>query len=196
MRSSDRFEAALYQQVPSGGTAQEGHEFAGDLSVGSVAGHCGAEAADLLHLFRQWAEVVDTGGNLELADLLHADVGVTAGQRGTHQLLTLDLDRLALDLLADAQALEQLVSYEDAAGALGIGDSRRLQERRTQCRHRAHIRVSMAFGHAYANTLFGLNEKNRHVENARGAEQGEGLVGHDGQVHRLLVLDAFRNGLR
>src|SRR5262245_25006559 len=85
-------------------------------------GHDAArEHGELLDVGGQWADVVDAGEVRELAHLLEADLRLAAGDDAADEHARWCLLELGLDLVGNAQALEQS-DHVNAARAGGIAD--------------------------------------------------------------------------
>ena len=82
----------------------------------------------MLDVRRQRADIVDTREVRQLAHLLEADLGFAAGDDAADGYPGRGLLELALDLVGDAQALEQADDV-DAARAGGIADRLGRQQR-------------------------------------------------------------------
>jgi hypothetical protein len=117
----DRLQAAFPDGGDDGRRGEESDQRSCRLRMFAARRDAGGKHGDFLDLGRQRSDVVDARHGQQLADLLKADLGVAARDRGADGRAD-DPRALAHHLIGDAESLKELGGHVDAAGAGGIRD--------------------------------------------------------------------------
>src|SRR5262249_27049516 len=143
---SGRAETLLAQHRASRLRSEEAYECLGRLALGRLRERGSAVNDRLLQFGRQRIEYLDARNRQELAQLLHADIGLAPRHYGADELPRARCDPLCRHCIGDTEPLEHLAEMH-AARPGAVRYRTRREERTLQLLRRADVRPWRARPH-------------------------------------------------